>query len=101
MNNHKTRKDRKKALPSGCSPNTAYDLWHEWGGVANCLQPVDTKIVQEIMQALCNGKKPLEDWEIPEEYSTRFAEVYAELNVPKVTLDNVWGVFQAMVSKLT
>ena len=51
FNNHVTRKDHQKQLPSGCSPHTAMTLYSRYGG-ENCLQMVDTKVIDVLIAEL-------------------------------------------------
>ncbi|KAF8498935.1 hypothetical protein JB92DRAFT_3219068 [Gautieria morchelliformis] len=83
FNNHCVRKDRNKVLPSGVSPNEAFAL-HEEYSAENLLQPVNKGVVWELMVSI--GGDDL----------IRF-EVHDSLGTQRLTMFNVWTVFQSML----
>ncbi|KAJ7592636.1 hypothetical protein C8J56DRAFT_929099 [Mycena floridula] len=92
FNDHATRKDRGKKLPSGDSPNVMYSLHRKFGG-ENCLIPVDTEIVKELMEEL--GGEDLIRF-VTVEYADHAKAVFDSLDMP-LTMQNVWQVFQLML----
>lgn len=99
LNNHVTRFDKNKKLPSGVSPNVCYSLVEEYGG-ENCLQLVDTNVVRELMEVL--GGEELLRWPgVDDAYIVRAKAVFAELGVGKLSFDNVWDVFEAMLPSMS
>jgi len=94
MNNHRSRKNRKKALPSGCTPNEAYAFPEEYAGV-NCLQRVDVEVIDELMAAVCEGEDVLNDWDIPQEFEEKATTALAALGLAQLTItfQNIWDVF--------
>jgi hypothetical protein len=82
-----------KVLPSGVSPNIAYVLPDQYGGEDH-LQPVDKITVQELMDAI--GGKELVQF-VSEEYASHASEVFDSLGVARLTMQNVWVVFEDML----
>jgi hypothetical protein len=97
LNSHPTRRDRKKQLPSGVSPNVAYTLYQEYDA-ENCLQAVDVDVVQKLMDDI--GGEELNRF-VSVEYAARAQEVFDSLNVLKLAFENVWEVFSAMLPYLS
>lgn len=97
LNNHPTRLDRKKKLPSGVSPNVAFTLYQEYDA-ENCLQDVDVEVVQKLMDDI-GGEELIRFVSV--EYAARAQEIFDSLNVPKLTFENVWEVFSAMLPYLS
>lgn len=97
LKSHPTRLDRKKKLPSGVSPNVAYTLYQEYDA-ENCLQHVDVDVVQKLMDNI-GGEELIRFVSI--EYAVRAKEVFKSLNVPKLTFENIWEVFSAMLPHLS
>ena len=96
FNAHKVRYDKNKILPSGVSPNVAYALLERYNAV-DCLQVVDRHVVRGIMDAM-GGDDLIRFVDI--EFAVRAQNVFNSLNLPTVTLDNVWYIFQAMMPVL-
>ncbi|THH28069.1 hypothetical protein EUX98_g6112 [Antrodiella citrinella] len=92
-NNHRIRKDRRKALPSGMSPNEAMVLYKSYGGIF-CLQPVDPALIDQLMVEI-GGEDLLRFVSV--EYETRALEVYRTLGLSVLNFQNVWTVFQDML----
>lgn len=101
LNNHRSRKNNRKLLPSGCSADEAYSLYAQYGGEW-CLQPVDVDVIDIIIETLFHGQNPLDDWGIPMEFETRAARALEHLGMEHddIHLDNVWYVFSAMLPLL-
>ncbi|RDB24968.1 hypothetical protein Hypma_007391 [Hypsizygus marmoreus] len=76
FNTHVIRKDKKKLLPSGVSPNVAMVLPHKYGG-EQCLQPVDIKVVDKLMETI--GSETLEF--VTSAYADYAQSVYASLHI--------------------
>ena len=102
FNNRKTRKDAKKLLPSGVSPNHAMALWHTYPDARWCLIPVNIGLVSDMMNSLFPRGSPLEDWGVPLGFAERASEALASLslNLSDVTTANGWTVFQSLVNVL-
>ncbi|GLB37945.1 hypothetical protein LshimejAT787_0409960 [Lyophyllum shimeji] len=92
FNNHVTRKDKGKHLPSGCSPHVALTLYAQYGA-QNCLQRVDTRVVDALM-ANFDGEVLLF---VTPEYAERAQRVYETLGIKMLTFQNVWLVFSKML----
>ena len=92
MNNHVTRTDKAKVLPSGVSPQVAYSLCEQYGG-QNCLIPVDQEVVKALMDEI--GEDIVRF--VSREYEERAKQVFASLNIPKLTKQNIWNTFQTMI----
>ena len=93
FNCHKIRYDSAKQLPSGVSPDVAYALYEEYGA-QNCLQPVDPDVVQSLMDEI-RGEDVIQF--VSTAYAARAQEIFDSLNVPKITFENVWEIFQKML----
>ncbi|KAJ3782569.1 hypothetical protein GGU10DRAFT_396781 [Lentinula aff. detonsa] len=93
FNNHCVRKDRGKYLPSGTSPNTAFALYQQHGGDFG-LQTADRNVIAQLMEDM--GGENLIRF-VPVEYAAKAQQVYDSLDLPKLTMSNIWGVFQAML----
>lgn len=98
-NLRRVRKQKAKALPSGVSPHIAYTLPEKYNGV-DCLQPVDTDLVDAILADMQPEKEALTDWGIPEEFDRRAQEIFDTLPVREVTMQTVWITFSAMLQHL-
>jgi len=85
-------KDNDKIGPSGMSHNEAFSLPERWGG-RNCLLPVDVNVIREI-RAKMGGDALLEFTSA--EFSARAQAAYDTLGITKLTIENIWHVFQAM-----
>lgn len=95
LNSHIVRRDLKKKLPSGTSPDIAYDLFACYGG-DQCLQPVDCTVVDALMKDL--GGEDLIRFVAPE-YAERANHVLAEIGycVEDLSFHNIWNVFSTML----
>jgi hypothetical protein len=93
FNNHVTRKDHGKQLPSGCSPHVAMALYSQYGG-ENCLQPVDTKIIDALIAEI-GGDEILEF--VTPAFAKQAQGIYDVLQVGELTFQNVWLVFSKML----
>lgn len=93
FNCHKIRYDSAKHLPSGTSSDVAYSLYTNYGA-QSCLQPVDPDIVQNLMDEI-GGENVIRF--VPVAYAARAQEVFNSLNMPKITFENVWEIFQKML----
>lgn len=91
-NGTRMRKDKHKPGPSGMSRNEAFSMPEQWGG-RNCLLPVDVNVIREIKEAM--GGDSLLEFTTPE-FSAEVQAAYDTLGVAKLTLENVWHVFQAL-----
>ena len=92
FNNHKTRFDRHKILPSNVSPNVAVALCEQWGG-ENCLQPVERAVVREMMQVIGDNSVRF----VTPEFAARAEAVYAFLGCPELTPATAWSVYWKML----
>lgn len=95
FNNHVTRKDRGKQLPSGVSPNVAMAMPSKYGG-ENCLQRVDIDVIDKLMVEI--GEEVLQF--VTPEYAEHAQTVYDALDLGRLTFDNIWHVFTAMLPHL-
>jgi hypothetical protein len=94
FNNHRTRKDKQKFLPSGVSSNVAFALHETYGG-SNGLLHVDRRIIEKLMEEI--GGEELIRF-VPVEYAARARGILEDkLGAPKLTMSNVWDIFQAML----
>lgn len=92
------RKDAKKAGPSGCSRNEAFSL-HEKFGLRNCLLPLDDaaiEVVREIKAYIGGHDGSILNF-VSSEFSERCEEAYNTLGITRLTMENVWHVFTALI----
>ena len=69
-------------------------MLEKWGG-HNCLLPVDVDIVHQIKEEMGGGDTLLDF--VTDEYSQKAQAAYDTLSIWKLTLENVWDVFQALL----
>ncbi|KAG6848069.1 hypothetical protein H0H93_003660 [Arthromyces matolae] len=93
QNDHKGRSMRNKLLPSGVSPNIAYQLPHDYNG-ENQLQKVQVDVLHQLMEEI--GGEALIRFVTPE-YARRAQAVYDSLQISSLSYENVWFIFQAML----
>ncbi|KAJ4500374.1 hypothetical protein C8R41DRAFT_811193 [Lentinula lateritia] len=94
FNNHRSRKDRGKWLPSGLSPNVAFSLHEKYGAVSGLL-PVDREIIGRLMEDI--GGEELVRF-VSVAYAAKAQQVFnGELGAPQMTMQNVWHIFQDML----
>ncbi|KAF9047219.1 hypothetical protein BDP27DRAFT_1243497 [Rhodocollybia butyracea] len=93
FNNHRVRKDRGKYLPSGTSPNIAFALYQQYEGDFG-LQAADRNVIAQLMEDM--GGEDLIRF-VSVEYATKAQQVYDSLDLPKLAMNNIWDVFQAML----
>jgi hypothetical protein len=65
----------------------------QWGG-RNLLLPVNIRVIQEIKAVLKDDA--VLDFSTPE-FSAIAEQVYNEMNISKLTFNNVWYIFQEML----
>lgn len=92
INNHTTRTNKEKVLPSGVSPNVAYTLYEELGG-KQCLIPVDREVIKALMDEI--GEDVIRF--VSREYEARAEAAFATLGISKLTKENIWRVFVDMI----
>lgn len=95
-NAFRSRKDSKKAGPSGMSRNVAFSLPHTWGG-RDCLLPVDHNVIKEIKEAM-GGDDILAFVDC--DYAAQAKAAYDTLGITDLNFNNVWSVFSAMLDIL-
>ncbi|KAJ3871314.1 hypothetical protein F5051DRAFT_463809 [Lentinula edodes] len=93
FNNHRVRTDKGKYLPSGLSPNIAFSLYHKYRG-ENGLQHVDRGVIAKLMEDI--GGEDLIRF-VSVDYAVHAQQIYNNLDFPKLSLSNIWDVFQAML----
>ncbi|KZT33382.1 hypothetical protein SISSUDRAFT_418902 [Sistotremastrum suecicum HHB10207 ss-3] len=99
---HTLRKQRKKEMPSGVSPDVIYKLPERFGGI-NCFTPVDPLLVKEFRKQIPVSREEAFRW-VSDSFDTVAHAVYQGLenSVPLDTLlpEHVWEVFVAMLDPL-
>jgi hypothetical protein len=85
-------------LPSGVSPHIAYTLPERYGG-EDCLQPVDLKLIREMMDSdeMREARALATDWGVTPEFARRAEAALKTLRIEEVTLQNVWITFSALL----
>ncbi|KAJ7776796.1 hypothetical protein DFH07DRAFT_951416 [Mycena maculata] len=92
-NSVKMRKESDKPGPSAMSCNTAFSLPEKWGG-RNCLLPVDVDVIAQMKRDMSGDA--LIAFSTPE-FAARAQIVYDSLHIQKLTEENIWHVFLAML----
>ncbi|KAF9474800.1 hypothetical protein BDN70DRAFT_815066 [Pholiota conissans] len=92
INNHVTRYDKDKVLPSGVAPSVSYTLYQQYGG-RQCLIPVDREVVKALMDEI--GEDVIRF--VSREYEAKAEAAFATLGIPKLTKQNIWRVFVDMI----
>ncbi|KAJ6622518.1 hypothetical protein B0H10DRAFT_2162751 [Mycena sp. CBHHK59/15] len=89
----KMRKQSDKPGPSAMSRNTAFSLPETWGG-RDCLQPVDVEVIRQMKRDM--GGDELIAFSTPE-FAARAHTAYNSLSIKKLTKENIWDIFTAML----
>jgi hypothetical protein len=97
LNCHATYFDPSKKIPSGVLPDVTVSLCTEYRG-ENCLQSVDTTVVQNLMEEL-RGEDLIHFVSI--EYADCAQGIFNNLGISKLTFKNVWEVFSTMLPHLS
>ncbi|KAJ3994232.1 hypothetical protein F5050DRAFT_1800803 [Lentinula boryana] len=79
--------------PTGTSPNIAFALYQQYEGDFG-LQMVDHNVIVKLMEDM--GGENLIRF-VPVEYAAKAQQVYDSLDLPKLTMSNIWGIFQAIL----
>lgn len=93
-NNHRIRKQKNKAMPSGHVPMNAFCNPAEFLGV-QCKIPVPPDAVQEMRAFIIEETGQRENW-ISDDFAKIADDIYLQISSPALTLDNAWEVFTAM-----
>jgi len=96
LNNHPTRFDAGKKLPSGVSPNVAIALVDEYGG-KDCLLPVDLAVIRRLKESI--GGEDLIRF-VTADYARRAETAFATLGINAIVSDNIWHIFTKMLPLL-
>ena len=87
-------KDKGKPGPSGMSRNHAFSLPKEWGG-RNCILKIDDMCVIREMKEQLGGHDLISFW--TREFTAHAQEAFDLLKIIKLTQENVWSIFTAML----
>ena len=93
-NNHRIRKQKNKAMPSGHVPMNTFCNPAEFLGV-QCKIPVPPDAVQEMRAFVIEETGQRENW-ISDDFAKIADDIYLQIGSPALTLDNAWEVFTAM-----
>lgn len=95
-NGAKTRKDNKKAGPSGVSRNSVFSLPEKYGLTDKLLRlnKDQLQIIAEIKIAMGGDDLLLF---VDRDFSDRAEAIFATLGVSKLTMVNAWAVFTCML----
>ena len=93
-NNHRIRKQKNKAMPSGHVPMNAFCNPAEFLGV-QCKISIPSEAVQEMRALVVEETGVREQW-IGDNFAKIAAEAYMQIGSPGLTLENAWEVFTAM-----
>jgi len=98
-NNRRMRKQKEKLLPSGVLASYAYTFPDQFGG-EDCLIPVETAVVKEILDDMEQEKEALMDWGVPEEFAAEAEKALKAAKLGPVTVKNVWNVFSVLLVRM-
>ena len=98
-NSYPSRKDSKKAGPSGMSRNVAFALPERWGG-KNCLLPIDDMSIIREIKAEMGGDDILRFPLVTPEFEASAQKACDGLAIQELNFDNVWVVFQQLLPLL-
>lgn len=93
INAHHVRHVKDKILPSGCSPNESYNSPAKFNG-QNCLIPVETDVIDGLMQEL-GGEESL--LFVSQEFGELCRTVYENIGSPSLSLHSGWVIFTQML----
>lgn len=101
QNARRVRKQKEKRLPSGVSPEYSYTCPDLFNG-HQCLRPVDSALIDELLSDLEDEKEALSDWEVPEEFkeAADTALTICGFEQKSVTVLNAWLVYNAVYPHL-
>jgi hypothetical protein len=88
------RKDKGKPGPSGMSRNHAFSLPAEWDGRDCILKIDDMRVIKEMKEQL--GGHDLISFSTCE-FAALAQAAYDSLEIIKLTQENVWSIFTAML----
>ena len=75
------------------SPNIAFSLYEKYKGEYG-LQSVDREVIAKLMEEM-GGEDLIRFTSV--EYAAKAQQVFDSLNLPKLSMDNIWDVFQEML----
>lgn len=97
-NNHKTRTQKEKWLPSGVAPRQVYENPLNYG-FKHAGKPVPKEVVQELRAMLPKSREDCMRW-VPEEFDVQAWAVYKSLGSPTLSITNGWDIFMQMLLNL-
>ncbi|KAJ6614416.1 hypothetical protein B0H10DRAFT_1803543, partial [Mycena sp. CBHHK59/15] len=97
QNHHRVRKQRDKVLPSGGTPHDFYSNPAMYGGEP-CLIPINTDVLDQLLGTCGEGYTKMRY--VDEEFDEIATGAYVAIGSPKITVENAWLVFRAMIVKM-
>ncbi|KAJ7789891.1 hypothetical protein B0H14DRAFT_2396941, partial [Mycena olivaceomarginata] len=97
-NNHKTRTQKEKWLPSGVAPRQVYENPVNYG-FKHAGKPVPREVVQQLRAMLPKSREDCMRW-VPEEFDVKAWAVYKSLGSPTFSITNGWDIFTQMLLNL-
>ncbi|KAJ7581363.1 hypothetical protein C8J56DRAFT_1057353 [Mycena floridula] len=94
FNNHPTKKQIHKKLPSGVSPQVVFDFPKDHD-LEDLRQPVSSVEINMLRASIPKTREEVYCW-VSDEFDTVAQQVYAYLGSPEMTLNGGWDVFDAM-----
>ncbi|KAI0069657.1 hypothetical protein K474DRAFT_1710205 [Panus rudis PR-1116 ss-1] len=93
-NTHRIRTQPNSLLPSGCTPNHAYQCPEEWEG-QKMHTPVPLELIQQLRETLPLTRAEAFRW-VDDNFAVLAEHVYAEIGRPLRSIQTGWLVFQRM-----
>jgi hypothetical protein len=97
-NNHKTRTQKEKWLPSGVAPRQVYENPVNYG-FKHAGKPVPQEVVQQLRAMLPKSREDCMRW-VPEEFDVKAWAIYKSLGSPTFSITNGWDIFTQMLLNL-
>ncbi|KAJ7795584.1 hypothetical protein B0H14DRAFT_2620804 [Mycena olivaceomarginata] len=97
-NNHKTRTQKEKWLPSGVALRQVYENPVNYG-FKHAGKPVPREVVQQLRAMLPKSREDCMRW-VPEEFDVKAWAIYKSLGSPTFSITNGWDIFTQMLLNL-
>ncbi|KAJ7790815.1 hypothetical protein B0H14DRAFT_2625637 [Mycena olivaceomarginata] len=97
-NNHKTRTQKEKRLPSSVAPRQVYENPVNYG-FKHVGKPVPWEVVQQLCAMLPKSREDCMRW-VPEEFDVKAWPVYKLLGSLTFSITNRWDIFTQMLLNL-
>lgn len=94
-NTHHVRKQAKKKMPSGGTPNDFFSRPEDFGGARMTIPVNDPGIVPALRETLPISREDAYRW-VDDEFAAAAQSVYEQLGRPVLKLETGWNIFGRM-----